>query len=141
MLDQREASSFVDERFNALDVLNGRYLQEIDLRNGFPCKPEYLDALRNSWMLDSKEGKPPFAVVVRALGVALGLTLQATFEMRWGIIRDSLGEVISMIHSDEAGNHISVPPFSYVEKKENVQNVEVFVDLFTVLRNNLRKAA
>jgi hypothetical protein len=139
MLDEREISSFVSARMEAIEIVSSRYLPEIDLKCGFPSKPEYLDALRISWMLDLGNGKPQFAVLVRALGAALGLILQDIFGMKWGLIRDSLGEIVSMISADKDGNHISIPPFSYVEKRENIQDAEVFVNLFSTLGNRIER--
>jgi hypothetical protein len=57
--------------------------------------------------------------------------------MRWCLIKDPLGETVSMVGSDWEGGTVSVPPFSYVEKREDVQNAEVFVDLLALLAAKL----
>lgn len=128
-----DVKSLHHEHFANLQVLSARYVPEIDPAKGFPAKPEYLDVLRTSWLLDQGGDRPSHSVVESGLGFALGQLLAKLLQMTWCTIRDDHGKTLSMIYSDDAGNTISVPPFSYVQKKECVQNAEVFVDLFDLL--------
>jgi hypothetical protein len=136
-LTPEEVSSLAKDRFQSLAILNTRYLPELQLGHEFPVRPEYLDAIRTSWMLDSRTDKPPYITVVRALGYALGVVLNESLRMSWHFIKDSYGESISMIGKDAHGGTVSVLPFSYVEKREHVQNAEVFIDLFALLKEKL----
>jgi hypothetical protein len=132
-----EISSLVNDSYPALVAVSSRYLPEIDLKSGFPCTPEYLDAIRTSWLLDKHEGKPPYATVIRALWPALGQTLCSNLGLKWCLIKDSFGQTVSMVGADQEGGKISVPPYSYVEKREHIQNAEVFVELFSLLSARL----
>jgi hypothetical protein len=46
-----------------------------------------------------------------------------------------------MVGSGHDGSLLSVPPFSYVEKREHIQNAEVFIDLFSLLSARLAPKA
>ena len=140
-LTEEEVSSLAKDRYPSLLAISSRYLPEIDLKTGFPCKPEFLDALRTSWLLDKSKDRPPHVTVIRALGPALGLILHASLGMTWCLIKDTFGESVSMVGSDHDGGRISVPPFSYVEKREHVQNAEVFIDLISLLSSRLAPQA
>ena len=121
------------QHFSDLQALSARYVPEIDTSKGFPAKPEYLDVLRTSWLLDQEAGRPPHSVVESGLGFALGLILADLLQMKWCTIIDNQGDTISMVCTDKTGNTISVPPFSYVRKRDGVQNAEVFADLLNLL--------
>jgi hypothetical protein len=140
-LSEEEASSFIKDRYPALISISSRYLPEIDLKKGFPSGSEYLDALRTSWLLDKSDSRPPHVVMVRALGMALGLALNRTFHLKWSLIKDSFGESVSLIGNDTQDGQVSIPPFSYVEKREHVQNAEVFSDMFNLLATKLPQAS
>lgn len=136
-LSADEVRSLHHQHFADLQALSARYVPEIDPSKGFPAKPEYLDVLRTSWLLDKAADRPPHSVVESGLGFALGLLLAARLQMKWYNILDNSGKVLSMVCTDNAGNTISVPPFSYVKKKDGVQNAEVFMDLFNLLLGKL----
>jgi hypothetical protein len=132
-----EIRSLRHEHFAHLQALSARYVPEIDPAMGFPATPEYLDALRTSWLLDNAADRLPHSVVESGLGYALGFLLADLLQMQWSTIRDNYGKTLSMVCIDAAGSTISVPPFSYVKKKEGVQNAEVFFDLFKLLSARL----
>jgi hypothetical protein len=54
--------------------------------------------------------------------------------MEWCILEDSFGESPSMVRFQDASSHkyteVSFPPFSYLEKRKDTQNAEVFCDAF-----------
>lgn len=135
-LGPQDVAQFVGERLEALSFLNQRYLQEIKLDSELPTKPEYLDALRTSWVFDSHPDRPPHILVVRALGMALGKALEKTFGMKWAVIKDHFGEVVSLVAADAMEEQISVPPFSFVEKRHDEQDPELFVNLFALLEDD-----
>ena len=41
------------------------------------------------------------------------------------MIKDPYGEYVSLVRSGYEYDRVSVPPFSYIEKREQTQNVEV----------------
>jgi hypothetical protein len=139
-LTTEEVRSLRHQHFADLQALSARYVPEIDPAKGFPAKPEYLDVLRTSWLLDQAADRPPHSVVESGLGFALGLLLADLLQMKWCTILDNQGKTLSMVCTDDAGNTISVPPFSYVKKKDGVQNAEVFIDLFNLLLTKLGRA-
>ena len=132
-----EVAALRHEHFAHLQALSAKYVPEIDPAKGFPAKPEYLDVLRTSWLLDNGADRVAHSVVESGLGFALGLLLADLLQMQWCTILDNHGKTLSMVCTDDAGSTISVPPFSYVKKKEGVQNAEVFVDLFNLLFTKL----
>ena len=132
-----EVSSLVKDHYPSLKALHARYTPQIDVSTGVTRRPEYLDAIRTSWLLDHPNHRPPHATLVRALAPALGLLLHDLMGMDWCVIRDSYGETVSMVGTDRAGNPASVPPFSYIEKREPLQDGEIFVDLINLLSETL----
>ena len=128
------------EHFAKLQELSTRYVPEVDLAKGLPAKPDYLDVVRTSWLLDAAADKPPHVVLESGLGFALGLILSQLLKMRWCSLSDTHGQYLSMLGLEEAGGTISVPPFNYVKKKEAIQNAEVFVDLFKLLSSKMSRA-
>lgn len=117
--------------------LSSKYLPEIDIDKGFPAKPEFLDALRTSWLLDHSPDRPALACVTRGLGYALGLLIRDRFGFDWCHVTDESGEAIAMVGLSDSGGEISVAPFAYVEKKGDFPNAEVFVDLFEQLAGQM----
>ena len=83
-------------------------------------------------LLDKESDRPDYDDIVSGIGYAFGLLLEDRFGMTWCIIEDNLGESISMIKVQDDPNRthkeISIPPFNYVAKRKDVQNVEVFTD-------------
>jgi hypothetical protein len=128
------------EHFIKLQELSTRYVPEVDLAKGLPAKPEYLDVVRTSWLLDKTTDRPPHAVLESGLGFALGLLLSQLLKMKWCSLSDTHCQYLSMLGTDETGGTISVPPFNYVKKKEAIQNAEVFVDLFKLLNSKIGRA-
>ena len=134
MLTTSDVARLRSKHFPDLVSLNARYAPEIDLTKSMPVKPEYLDVIRTSWLLDKAAGRPAQQIIVSGLGFGLGALLAHLLEMRWAQIIDKFGESFSMLGRSSSNSQISVPPFSYVEKKGEVQNAEVFIDLFNLLR-------
>lgn len=132
-----EVSALVKDHYPGLHALHARYTPQIDVTTGVTRRPEYLDAIRTSWLLDHPNHRPPHSTLVRALGPALGLLLQDLLGMDWCVIRDQYGETISMVGTDRAGNPASVPPFSYIEAREPLQDGEIFGDLIKLLSETL----
>lgn len=115
-----------------LRALADRYAPQIDISEGLPDKPEYYDLLRTSWLLDQRPDRPPHELVVGGLGFGFALLLQHSFQMEWHTIEDSFGKCPSMVRVQDAANHkyteVSFPPFSYIDKRKDTQNAEVFCD-------------
>lgn len=112
--------------------LSKRYITTIDIERGIPIRPEFPDAIRASWLLDKRHDRPPYSDVISAAGYSYGLLLEHGLGMEWCIIEDNYGECLSLVHQDESKENeyaiVSVPPFNYTAKREEVQNVEVFKD-------------
>jgi hypothetical protein len=132
-----ERSTLRSQNFPDFCALGSRYFPEIDIDKGFPAKPEFLDVLRTSWLLDTSPDRPKLDAIVRGLGYALGLLIHNQFGLEWCLVEDTAGGYISMIGESEAGE-VSVPPFSYVEKKGDFPNAEVFVDLFRLVAEKMK---
>jgi hypothetical protein len=111
-------------------ALAARYAPEVDVARGFPGRPEFLDLLRGAWLLDEAADRPPYHDVVHGVGWLFGQVLGKRSALRWWVARDAGGEFLTMGRRDDDGAVFSVPPFSYVEKREHLQNVEVFCDFF-----------
>ena len=111
-------------------ALAARYVPEIDVSRGFPGKPEFLDVLRTSWRLDDGADRPPHHDVVHGVGWLFGQVLARRTALRWWVARDAGGEFLTLGRRDDEGAIFSVPPFSYVEKREHLENAEVFCDFF-----------
>lgn len=137
-LSAAEIAVLRSENYPDLRELNQRYLPEIALENGFPAKPEYLDVLRTSWLLDTSSDRPAIETVIGGLGYALGLIVRKRFGFDWYRVQDEGGYVVVMAGLNSSGDQISVTPFAYVQKKGAFPNAEVFVDLFQVLADKMR---
>jgi len=114
----------------SLRRLNQRYTPEVDLSRGYPTKPEYLDVVRTSWLLDAGGDRPQHHEVVKGLGLAFGMLLQQRTGFRWCSVRDTHGTFVSMVRMGDDPARVSIPVFSYVEKRETLRNAEVFCDFF-----------
>lgn len=114
----------------SLRMLNERYTPEVDLSHGYPTKPEYLDVVRTSWLLDNGSDRPQHHEVVKGLGFAFGMLLQQRTEFRWCSVRDTHGAFVSMVRTGDDPARVSIPVFSYIEKRETLRNAEVFCDFF-----------
>lgn len=129
-LSDEEIQALVDECTPSLCTLNLRYAHQVDLALSYPTQPEYLDVIRTSWLLDQEADRPPHEELVKGLGLAFGMLLQQRTPLRWCSIQDTYGDFISMACSGEDPVAVSVPVFSYVERRETLQNAEVFSDFF-----------
>lgn len=131
-LSEEERQALYEKHWPELQRLASRYLPMVDISRGMPYRVEFVDALRGSWLLDKRNDRPPYEDVVSGVGFAFGLLLAEMLAMEWCLIEDSQGESISMVKSanlpEDTYREISVPPFSYVAKREDTQNVEVFAD-------------
>jgi len=114
----------------SLSQLTARYFSNYDLDEDFPATAQQLDILRGSWLIDKSADRPEYQHVVASAGFAFGRLLQREHGLKWALIEDPYGRSISMVR--ERGEHdpVSIPPFSYVEKREDTQNVEVFQHFF-----------
>lgn len=139
LLSAADVSLLKRENYPHLRDLSSRYLPEIDIDRGFPAKPEFLDAVRTSWLLDTSSDRPVLERVIRGLGYALGLIIRDRFGFDWCHVRDEFGEAVAMVGLSKSGSQILVTPFAYVEKKGDFPNAEVFVDLFHLLAGQVGK--
>lgn len=114
----------------SLQMLNLRYTPEVDLSLGYPTQTEYLDVVRTSWLLDTGSDRPQHQEVVKGLGLAFGMLLLQRTAFRWCSVRDTHGTFISMVRTGDDPAKVSIPVFSYVEKRETLRNAEVFSDFF-----------
>ena len=133
-LTDEELSMLWQKHWPVLRDLSARYLPMVDTSRGIPCRIEFVDGLRGSWLLDKREDRPPYSDIVSGAGFAFGLLLAELLGMEWCSIDDSYGEDISLVkfrtRPEATYTRVSVPPFSYVAKRETTQNVEVFADGF-----------
>ena len=129
-LSDREVEALVEDCSPSLHKLNRRYTPEVDLSQGYPSEPEYLDVVRTWWLLDKKSDRPTHEELVKGLGLAFGMLLQQRTPLRWCSARDAHGSFISMVRTGDDPARVSVPVFSYIEKRETLQNAEVFCDFF-----------
>ena len=139
-LTDSDLQALQEDCYPKLVQLNELYTPEVDLKNGIMIQHEYLDLLRGSWLNDKSESRPAYEVVVEGVGFVFGLMLQKAAGYTWSLCRFEDVEFISMVKYGSEGEMISVPPFSYVEKRENTQNVEVFSDFFDPVKNKYAKA-
>jgi hypothetical protein len=123
-----------------LELLAQRYARGVDVI-ATSAKPELLDVLRTGWLLDRASDRPTAQFVTETLGDAFGMLLKELLEMTWCEIKDTYGVSISMVKfsGSETDQYamISVPPHSYVKKREDVMNAEVFTDGVNHLRQTL----
>ncbi len=139
-IPQDELSSIKESYYPKLLEVSSIYLPEIDISKGIPMNVEYLDFIRGSWLNDKSVERVSFDTVVKGLGFALGLVLQNLESFTWSLGSDENENFITMVKDVANGEKISVPPFSYVSKREEVQNVEVFSDLFKYLASEVTDA-
>jgi hypothetical protein len=132
VLSEKEISELADKHWTKLSSLSRLYLPNLDISEGIPVRTEFLDAIRGSWLLDKSTNKPPYEDIISGVGFAFGLFLHEKFDMQWCLIEDNYGEDISMVkfqdRTKKKYNEVSIPPFNYVAKRKDVQNVEVFCD-------------
>ena len=130
-LDAAELERLRVENLPNLLVLNARYSPHIDVENAFPVTPIYVDFLRTRWRLDSDSGRAEEKVAVSGLGFGFGILLGACTGLRWCLARDADGNFLTMGRAkSKKWEAVSVPPFSYVAKRQSVDNAEVFVHFF-----------
>ena len=114
----------------SLLALNERYTKQIDPEREFPLSPVYIDCLRTLWRLDSQQDRLAPKVAIEGLGFAFGLLLGACTDLRWALAFDDSGHFLTMAKTGDAPKLISVPPYSYVAKRQDVENAEVFLHFF-----------
>ena len=129
-LTQIELEDLATSCYKQLLRLNAHYTPEIDLADGIPLQSDYIDVLRGLWLNDSDKNRPSFNCLVDGVGYVFGLILANLYEFDWHVIEQEGIECISLVKIGRDKEIISVPPFSYVEKREVLQNVEVFSDFF-----------
>jgi hypothetical protein len=130
-LDTPELERLRVENLPNLLVLNARYCPHIDVENAFPLSPVYIDFLRTRWRLDGDSSRPGENVAVSGLGFGFGILLGACTSLRWCLAKDAEGTFLTMARADsEKWEAVSVPPFSYVTKRQGVENAEVFLQFF-----------
>ncbi|MBB6368549.1 hypothetical protein FHR56_003728 [Xanthomonas sacchari] len=132
-LSDREVAELEAECAPSFQMLNRRYMPDVDLSQGYTPEPEYLDLVRTSWLVDEESDRPEHTALVEGLGFAFGKLLQQRTALRWCVARDSDGAFLTMGRMDENPAKVSVPVFSYVEKREKLMNGEVFSDFFKQL--------
>ncbi|MBE9552536.1 MAG: hypothetical protein IMF05_03635 [Proteobacteria bacterium] len=113
-----------------LDGLINRYFSGYDRGVDFPATASDLDLVRGSWLIDKNEDRPDHQSVVLGVGFAFGQLLQRDYGFYWSLAEDPNGQFVSMVRHGKSFDPVSVPPFSYVDKREHTQNVEVFQDFF-----------
>lgn len=116
--------------FPNLLTLNKRYSPGIDISARVPITPLYLDYVRTMWRLDGDTGRPGSDVANSGLGYAFGLILESCTQLRWAVARDESGTFITMARLGDNPKLVSVPPFDFVSKREDVENAEVFLHFF-----------
>jgi len=129
-LNPDEISDLESDCRPRLDDLIHRYFAEYKLGADFPATASDLDLVRGFWLVDKNEDRPDHQSVVLGVGFAFGQLLQRDYGFRWSLIEDPYGQSISMVRHGKHVEAVSVPPFSYVEKREQTQNVEVFQAFF-----------
>lgn len=129
-LTSQELSELERESRSELDGLISRYFSQYNLPEDFPSSASDFDLVRGAWLLDEREDRPEYSSVVRGVGFGFGQLLATSYGFSWALIQDPYGEIISMTRHGEEHDPVSVPPFSYVEKREQTQNIEVFKDFF-----------
>ena len=143
-LNDEERKSLAEKHVPKLFELGRRYLPNFDFSNGAPLRPEFLDVVRGGWLLDKQSNRPDYDEIISGMGYALGLLLEERFGMQWYFIEDNEGECISMIKFQDGLNlehkEVSIPPFNYVAKRKETQNVEVFCDGITAFEKLMLKS-
>ena len=129
-LSPNEIQQLLARYMPSLLVLNQRYTKHIDPVNKFPVTPVYIDYLRTSWRLESPQDRAAPMVAVEGLGLAFGLLLASCTDLRWGLATDDTGHFLTMAKTADDPKLVSVPPFSYVAKRQEVENAEVFQHYF-----------
>lgn len=130
-LDATELDFLRFENLPNLLALNARYSPHIDVENAFPVTPIYIDFLRTQWRLDRESGRAAENVAISGLGFGFGILLGACTSLRWCLASDTEGTFLTMGRA-KSGKCIavSVPPFSYVAKRQRIENAEVFLHFF-----------
>lgn len=125
-----------------ISALVARYGEGLALEGRVATDPMALDFIRTKWFLDDSPEKPPASYLTDALWPAFGRLLEHTLGMVWCEIEDNFGVSLSMVHfrsnASDKYQSISVPPLSYVQKRESIPNAEVFVDAIKLLGEQLR---
>jgi hypothetical protein len=129
-LDAAELGELRAKHLPSLVALNARYCPHIDVESYFPVTPIYVDFLRTQWRLDGALDRPSEDLAISGLGYAFGLLLASCTELRWCIANDAEGEFLTMGRSGAEYSAVSVPPFSYVAKRQTTENAEIFLHFF-----------
>jgi hypothetical protein len=137
LLSPDELEQLLADYMPSLLTLNERYTNHIDPVNRFPVTLVYLDCLRTSWRLDRQEGRATAKVAIEGLGLAFGLLLGVCTDLRWTLATDDSGQFLTMAKTGNDPKLVSVPPFSYVAKRQEVENAEVFQHFFEQISHEL----
>lgn len=123
----------------SLLALNASYTDHIDPVNSFPLTPIYVDYLRTAWRLDASNDRPPESAAVKGLGLAFGVLLAACTDLCWAIETDDGDPFLTLAREAVEPVLVSVPPFSYVRKRQDVENAKrsSSISLSKCLRNSL----
>ncbi|MEP7706754.1 hypothetical protein [Paraglaciecola sp. 25GB23A] len=140
-LTKEEQGEYWKSNIGILTELGEKYCPQVELNGGLPITPAYFDYLRTSWMLDENPEKLAQQPVLSALGFAFGFVLEKSLGLKWALIEDSYGEIISLI-ADPRGDsfkygNISIPPFSFVEKRAELLNSDALEDGFNQIKEML----
>ena len=136
-LSDTELQQLIEDHMPSLLALNASYTDHIDPVNSFPLTPIYVDYLRTAWRLDASKNRPPESAAVKGLGLAFGLLLAACTDLRWAIATDDGGPFLTLAREAVEPVLVSVPPFSYVQKRQDVENAEVFQHFFEQVSSEL----
>lgn len=132
-LTESDLKKYFDSCFTCLSILNQKYSPNINIVKGIPLQIEYIDYIRGSWLVDESPDRASYVNVVEATGYLFGLLLEQQFGYSWYLVKSKGSQFPSLIKTGTDGEQISIPPYSYVRKRENLQNVEVFRDFFIQL--------
>ncbi len=141
-MTRQEVTDLRKQHYPKLENFSHLYAPQLDIKSGFPARPEYFDVIRTKWLLDTSNEKPSFQYLQDAVGLGFGMLLEQTLDMKWCIIVDNFGESISMVHfgnNTDTCEKISFPQYSYIQKRENVMNAEVFSDAYRQLEHIITK--
>ena len=118
-----------------LDALHQHYGAELKPRAELWTRPQYLDYLRTEWILDERPDRLPAAEVTAALGYGYGQLLMHHFPLRWARIRDPYEDFVGL--AVDSDHEVMVPPWSFVAKREEVDDPELFEDGLEAVRGLL----
>lgn len=141
-LTESEIEKIWAESRPKISALVARYGDNLPIEDRCTTDPKVLDFIRTKWFLDDSLEKPAASDVTEALWPAFGKLLEHNLGMVWCEIEDNFGVSLSMLYFSteptEVYQSISVPPLSYVQKRESIPNAEVFADAVRQIGERLR---